>query len=453
VTQSIAGEQKKLRLVILAAAGGTLIEWYDLFMALILANTISTQLFPPGESKFLETVAIIVSSYFIRPIGSLLFGSLGDRVGRKYSFLITLMLMGSATFLIGCIPTYNLIGWGAPALLLIFRLLQGLAISGEYAGAAIYVAEHAPEGKRGFYTGFIQATVPLALLFSLGIVYIIRNAMDEDQFNSFGWRIPFLLSIVLFFFSYLIRMKLHESPLYLELKRKGQTSKTPIRECFRSKENVLLMLTAIFGGNAAQSAAMHTSQFVTLFFLQRTVKIPDVTALFIISVGFLLGGFFYQWAGALSDKLGRKKIILTGLILSLITIPFSFYWFMELGNPQRLDEIHAISENTIFIFVLLQISMMISTALLYGPMGAFMLELFPTKIRYTAMGFSHNIGNGVIGGATPLVTEWIKNTFVISFFLAPFTGLIYPLVLILIAIVVNSLAVPETYKRSLRKEG
>jgi MFS family permease len=450
VTQSIAGEQKKLRLVILASAGGTLIEWYDLFMALILANTISTQLFPPGESKFLETVAIIVSSYFIRPIGSLLFGSIGDRVGRKYSFLITLMLMGGATFLIGCIPTYNLIGWGAPALLLIFRLLQGLAISGEYAGAAIYVAEHAPEGKRGFYTGFIQATVPLALLFSLGVVFIIRNAMDDDQFNSFGWRIPFLLSIVLFFFSYLIRMKLHESPLYLELKRKGETSKTPIRECFRSKENVLLMLTAIFGGNAAQSAAMHTSQFVTLFFLQRTVKIPDVTALFIISVGFLLGGFFYQWAGAWSDKFGRKKIILTGLVLSFITIPLSFYWFMELGNPQRIDEIHAISDNTIFIFVLLQISMMISTAMLYGPMGAFMLELFPTRIRYTGMGFSHNIGNGVIGGATPLVTEWIRNTFVISFFLAPFTGLIYPLLLILIAIIVNSLVVPETHQRTLR---
>ncbi len=448
-TQSIKTDQKKLRLVILASAGGTLIEWYDLFMALILANTLSTQLFPPGESKFLETVAIIVSSYFVRPIGSLLFGSIGDRIGRKYSFLITLMLMGGATFLIGCLPTYQQIGWLAPVLLLLFRLMQGLAISGEYTGAAIYVAEHAPQGKRGFYTGFIQATAPLALLFSLGVVYIIRSNMSEEQFNSFGWRIPFLISIVLFFFSYLIRIKLNESPLYLELKRKGKTSKAPIRECFRSKENLLLMLTAIFGGNAAQSAAMHTSQFVTLFFLQRSVKIPDTTALLIMSVGFLFGGFFYQQAGALSDKIGRKKVILSGLILSLIFIPFSFYWFMELGNPQRLNEVHAISDKTILIFILLQISMMVSTSLLYGPMGAFMLELFPTAIRYTGMGFAHNIGNGVIGGATPLVTELIKSSFVISTFLSPFTGLLYPLLLLIIAIVVNIIAVPETYKRSL----
>ncbi|HEX5170117.1 MAG TPA: MFS transporter [Cyclobacteriaceae bacterium] len=443
--------QKNLRLVILASAGGTLIEWYDLFMALILANTLSIQLFPPGDSKFLETVAIIVSSYFIRPIGSLLFGSIGDRVGRKYSFLITLMLMGGATFLIGCIPGYKLIGWGAPVLLLIFRLMQGLAISGEYAGAAIYVAEHAPQNKRGFYTGFIQATAPLALLFSLGVVYIIRSRMDDQQFNSFGWRIPFLFSIVLFFFSYLIRIKLSESPLYLELKRKGETSKTPIRECFRSKETLLLMLKAIFGGNAAQSAAMHTSQFVTLFFLQRSVRIPDVTALLILSIGFLFGGFFYQWAGALSDRVGRKKVILTGLVLSLIFIPFSFYWFMALGNPQRLTEVHAISNEIIFIFILLQISMMISTAMLYGPMGAFMLELFPTKIRYTGMGFAHNIGNGVIGGATPLVTEWIRSSFVIGIFMAPFAGLIYPLVLIVIGIIVNSLTVPETYERNLNE--
>lgn len=360
--------------------------------------------------------------------------------------------MGGATFLIGCIPSYNLIGWWAPALLLIFRLMQGLAISGEYAGATIYVAEHASPDKRGFYTGFIQATAPLALLFSLGVVYIIRNNMSEEQFSSFGWRIPFLLSIVLFVFSYIIRIRLQESPLYLELKRNGETTKTPIRECFRSKEILSLMLKAIFGGNAAQSAAMHTSQFVTLFFLQRTVRIPDVTALLILSVGFLLGGFFYHWAGALSDKLGRKKIILAGLILCLVTIPNSFYWFMELGNPERLTEVHAISTNTIFIFILLQISMMISTAMLYGPMGAFMLELFPTKIRYTGMGFAHNIGNGVIGGATPLVTEWIKGSFVIGIFLSPFIGLAYPLLLIIIAIIVNSLAVPETYHKSLREE-
>lgn len=443
-------ERKKIRFVILASAGGTLIEWYDLFMALILANTISTQLFPPGDSKFLETLAIVVSSYFIRPIGSLLFGSIGDRVGRKYSFLVTLILMGVATVLIGCIPTFDQIGWFAPALLLILRLMQGLAISGEYSGAVIYVAEHAPPGKRGYYTGFIQASVPLALILSLGVVYLTRNALSDEQFNSFGWRLPFFLSAVLIALSYFLRRKLHESPVYLELKQAGKTSKTPIRECFRSKENIKLMLAAIFGGNAAQSAAMHTSQFVTLFFLQRTVKIPDTTALLILTVAFFFGVFLYQWFAALSDKVGRKKIILGGLLSSLVIIPLAFHLFLSLGNPNGLTEVHPISNGTIVIFILLEIGMMISTAMLYGPMGAFMLELFPTKIRYTAMGFAHNIGNGAIGGATPFVTELLKSIFIFGAAFAPFTGLIYPLLLVIIAIIVNSIAVPETFKRSLK---
>jgi MFS family permease len=290
----------------------------------------------------------------------------------------------------------------------------------------------------------------MALIVSLGVVFLTRSSLSEEQFNSFGWRLPFFLSGVLIVLSYMLRRKLQESPVYLELKQAGKTSKTPIRECFKSKENIKLMIAAIFGGNAAQSAAMHTSQFVTLFFLQRTVRIPDTTALFILTVAFFFGIFLYQWFAALSDRIGRKKVIICGLVSSLIVIPIAFHLFLALGNPHGLTEVHSISNGTIAIFILLEIGMMISTAMLYGPMGAFMLELFPTKIRYTAMGFAHNIGNGAIGGATPFVTELLKSIFIFGAVLAPFTGLIYPLLLVIIAIIVNSIAVPETVNRSLK---
>lgn len=438
-----------MSLVIIASSAGTLIEWYDLFLAIILANTLSQQLFPPSDIKFLETLAVVASSYFIRPIGSLLFGNIGDKVGRKYSFLVSLLLMGGATFLIGCLPTYAQVGWLAPVILLLLRLMQGLAISGEYSGATIFVAEHAPKRRRGFYTGFIQSTVPVGLIISLAVVFISRSMMTETDFHAYGWRIPFLCSAVLVILSYIVRSRLKESPLFQQLKLEGKTSASPIKDSFKAPKNIRLMLIAIFGGNAAQSAIMQTSQFVALYFLERAVKLTDTTALFIIAVATLLGGPSYQLFGAWSDKWGRKKTILLGLIASAVLIPVSFYYFMALGNPEHITMVHSIATENIAVLTGLVFLMTIACGMVYGPMGAFMLELFPTHIRYTSMGFAHNIGNGVLGGSTPLITELIKSLLIVSAAFAPFIGLLYPISLTVIAIIVNALYVPETYKREL----
>lgn len=439
--------------VIIASSVGTLIEWYDMFLAIILASVLSTQLFPnDGSSHFLETLAVVVSSFMFRPIGSLIFGSIGDKIGRKYSFLVSLIMMGSATFFIGCIPSFETAGWFAPVLLLVCRIFQGLAISGEYAGAVIYVAENAPAKKRGYYTGFIQATVPLGLLICLLVVYLTQNLLTEDQFASFGWRIPFLFSGVLVLFSYFIRKKLHESPVFEKLKKEGKTSKSPVKEAFSTPGNVKIMLKAIFGGNAAQSTIMQTTLFVTLFFLQRAVMLPYDTVLVVVLIATLFSSVFYQWFGALSDKIGRKPIMLGGMICSFILIPISFYLYMKIGNPEGLKEIHNIGTPAILAIAGISLITSIAGAATYGPLGAFMLEIFPTKIRYTSMGFAQNMGNGFIGGATTFVTELIKSTLIVSAAMSPYVGLTYPLILIFIAILVNYFTVPETFKNDLTEE-
>jgi MFS family permease len=327
--------------------------------------------------------------------------------------------------------------------------MQGLAISGEYSGAVIYVAEHAPQNKRGFYTGFIQTTSSIAMILGLVVVFSTKSIMSAESFNSFGWRIPFLFSAILVIASYFIRRRLHESPVFAQLKSEGKTSSSPVKETFRTNKNIGLILGAIFGGNAAQSAIMQTNQFITLFFLQRTVKLPDTTALLIMASGILLAGPFFQIFGALSDKIGRKKVILPGMILGLIVIPIMFYLFLELGNPQRLDTIQHIDTQTTIIFIGLVFMLTLSGTMVYGPMGAFLMEMFPTRIRYTSMGFVYNVGNGAIGGSTPVITELIKSSVVIGFALSPFIGLVYPLALIIIGIIVNIFFVPETYKYDL----
>jgi MFS family permease len=447
---NVSPEKKNnLKLVIVASSVGTLIEWYDLLLAVIMANILSMQLFPAGGNNFIETLGIVATTYLIRPFGSLLFGNFGDKIGRKHTFLVSLLLMGGATFLIGCIPTYEQAGWASPILFLILRLMQGLAISGEYSGAVIYVAEHSPPHKRGFYTGFIQTTSSIALILGLVVVFTIKSIMTDESFNSFGWRIPFLFSAILVIASYFIRRKLHESPVFAQLKNEGKTSKSPVKETFKTKKNIGLILAAVFGGNAAQSAIMQVNQIITLFFLQRTVKLEDTTALLIMATGILLAGPFFQIFGAISDRVGRKKIMLPGMILGLFVIPIMFYLFLELGNPQRLDTIQYIDTQTTIIFIGLVFMLTISGTMVYGPMGAFLMEMFPTKIRYTSMGFVYNVGNGAIGGSTPVITELIKSSVVIGFAFSPFIGLAYPLTLILIGIIVNIFWVPETYKNNL----
>lgn len=430
--------EKQMKTAIVASATGTLLEWYDLFLAVILAKLLSSQLFPSNSNTaFLETLAIVGSSFFVRPIGSLIFGSMGDRKGRKKSFLLSLLLMGGATFFIGLIPTFDQIGWAAPILLLALRLAQGFALSGEYSGAIVYVAENAPADKKGYYTGFIQATVPLGLLLCLVVVIGIQSLMSPEDFASWGWRLPFLSSAFLVFFSFLARRKMDETPVYLEMKASGNLSKSPVKESLNSWKKVKLMLMLIFGGNAAQSTIMQTSQFVTLYFLQRAMKVDEFTSFAILASAMLLGTPFFQWAGAWSDKIGRKKVIYMGICLGLISIPVSFYLFNALGNPEGLTAPHGLPFSTTLLFISLAFINMIASALVYGPMGIFVMEYFESKVRYTSMGFTHNIGNGLIGGATPLITEFIKANVIVGAALSPFIGLMYPLGLIALAVLIN----------------
>ena len=440
-----------MRLAILSAATGTLLEWYDVLMAVILANVLSNQLFPSGDSNyFLETLAIVGSSFFIRPLGSLFFGSLGDRKGRKKSFLLSLLLMGGATFLIGLLPTFAQIGWFAPILLLVLRLAQGFALSGEYSGAIIYVSENAPADKRGYYTGFIQATVPLGLLMCLLVVIGVQATMSADDFNAWGWRIPFLLSAVLVVFSYFIRRKMDETPVFAQLKASGGLSESPIKESLSDAKSWRLVFFIVFGGNAAQSSIMQTAQFVTLYFLQRAVKVDEFTSFLILAVSLLLGTPFFQLAGAWSDKIGRRKVIYWGICLSAISIPLSFYLFKTLGNPDNLTTSHPLSILTTLLFIGLAFINTLGSALVYGPIGAYVTEFFPSRTRYTSMGFTHNISNGMIGGSTPLVTEALKTYLVVGGAFAPYVGLLYPMTLIGIALVVNPF-LKETAFEGLKK--
>ena len=427
-----------MKTAIVASATGTLLEWYDLFLAVILAKLLSSQLFPSNsDTAFLETLAIVGSSFFVRPIGSLFFGSMGDRKGRKKSFLLSLLLMGGATFLIGLIPTFNQIGWAAPILLLVLRLAQGFALSGEYSGAIVYVAENAPADKRGYYTGFIQATVPLGLLLCLVVVIGVQSVMSPEDFASWGWRLPFLSSAFLVLFSFIARRKMDETPVYLEMKASGNLSKSPVKESLNSWKKIKVMLMLIFGGNAAQSTIMQTSQFVTLYFLQRAMKVDEFTSFTILAAAMLLGTPFFQWAGAWSDKIGRKKVIYMGICLGLISIPASFYLFNALGNPEGLTVAHGLPFSTTLLFILMAFINMIASALVYGPMGIFVMEYFESKLRYTSMGFTHNIGNGLIGGATPLITEFIKANVIVGAALSPFIGLMYPIGLVVLAFLIN----------------
>lgn len=439
----------KLFPIIASASIGTLIEFYDLILAVVLAPVLSQHLFPPGEARFLETLAIVITSYLIRPIGALIFGGVGDAKGRKKPFLVSLLLMGSATFLIGCIPSFETIGWLAPLSLLLLRLLQGLAISGEYSGATIYVAEHARDHQRGYYTGFIQSTIPLALLTCLSVLFLTQKAMTADAFNSYGWRFPFLLSAILVILGYYIRKKLTETPRFKTLKAAGKISNKPVKETFTTTGNLKAMFLIVFGGCAAQATLMQTTHFVMIFYLQRSVLLSLETTLLIVGASTLLGFPFFQLFAAMSDKVGRKIIILSGLILSALLVPLVFCVILLQGNPDHLTVVHTIGDVTTIKIILLIAALHICCAMVYGPLGAFILEAFPTRIQFTSMGFVYNVGNGVLGGSTTFIAELLRGMAIITATYSFFTGLLYPLFLILVAIVINAFFIPETSKRKL----
>jgi MFS family permease len=364
----------------------------------------------------------------VRPFGAIVFGRIGDRVGRKYAFLVTLLIMGGATFVIGLLPTYAQIGIAAPLILVALRLLQGLALGGEYGGAAVYVAEHVPDNRRGFYTSFIQTTATLGLFVSLGVILIVRSMMTETDFKTWGWRIPFLLSILLVGMSLWIRIRLRESPLFTQLKKEGKTSATPLRDSLGNRRNWRVILLVLFGAAAGQAVVWYTGQFYALFFLQNVLKIGFVAANIIVAVALALGTPFFIIFGALSDRIGRKKVMMAGNLIAALSY-YPIYQAMHAAS-QPLQPV----VMTLLVFI-----QVIFVTMVYGPIAAFLVEAFPAKIRYTSLSLPYHIGNGWFGGFTPLIaTAVVARTGNI------YAGLWYPITVAVVTFIVGSLFLKES---------
>lgn len=407
--------------VIGGSSAGTLIEWYDFYIFGSLATIISTRFFPAEHptAALLSTLATFSTGFLVRPFGALVFGRIGDVVGRKHAFLATLLIMGGATTAIGILPTYEQAGILAPVLLLILRLLQGLALGGEYGGAATYVAEHAPVGQRGFFTSFIQTTATLGLLVSLTVILVTRQTLGEADFKAWGWRVPFLLSVVLVGFSYWLRQKLRESPLFAELKAQGKTSAAPLRESFLDPANRRLVLIALFGATAGQGVIWYTGQFYALYYLQTVLKVDFTTATYVVAAALIGATPFFVLFGWLSDRIGRKPIMMTGCALA------TFAYFPIYSAMGANADTPAILSLLVFAQVLL-------VTMVYGPIAAFLVELFPTSIRYTSMSLPYHIGNGVFGGLTPLI-----GTALVAATGHPLVGLVYPSTVALVTLIVG----------------
>ncbi|QHV95091.1 MFS transporter [Spirosoma endbachense] len=456
--------------VISASSVGTLIEWYDFYIFGSLAAILSSQFFPKDNptAALLSTLATFAAGFIVRPFGALVFGRLGDLVGRKYTFLVTLVLMGGSTFAIGLIPGYATIGFWAPLLVLLLRLIQGLALGGEYGGAATYVAEYAPENQRGYYTSFIQTTATLGLFVSLGVILITRELLGVEAFADWGWRVPFILSILLVGVSIIIRMRMAESPLFSKLKTEGKISKNPLAESFGKKQNLKMVLLALFGATAGQGVIWYTGQFYALSFIQKACNVEFVQSNVIVAVALLGATPFFVIFGGLSDRIGRKNIMLAGMLLGVLTyrpIYDKMYSLTDLTTRQELSDAQTISrklakqpngdllttsttshfysdgliakdiEKTIatskapnspskpeltkavvlpsrsfWLMIFLVFIQVLYVTMVYGPIAAFLVELFPTRIRYTSMSLPYHIGNGIFGGLTPFIATALVAT-------------------------------------------
>ena len=488
---SLPNQKQNIWQVIFASSAGTLIEWYDFYIFGSLSLILSEKFFPDTNPtlSYVATLATFAVGFIVRPFGAIVFGRLGDMVGRKYTFLLTLLIMGGSTFAIGLIPGYATIGILAPILVLILRLAQGLALGGEYGGAATYVAEHSPAGRRGYYTSFIQTTATLGLFVSLGVILATRTSMSAEGFNEWGWRIPFWLSILLVLMSYYIRIKLHESPQFVQLKAEGKTSKNPIKESFGNKENLKLVLLALFGAAMGQGVVWYTGQFYALSFLQNTMHVEFVQSNIIIAVALFFATPFFIYFGHLSDKIGRKKVMMTGMLIAALSY-YPIYKAMdnttdlskkeEVASAYRVEssltpvadgkftersakirtytdstvvkeitttsaagktdvkkEVTVSKSNQAWLILLIFIQVLFVT-MVYGPIAAFLVELFPTRIRYTSMSLPYHIGNGVFGGLLPAIS-----TLLVTKYNNHLAGLIYPIGIALICLVIGLIFIKE----------
>jgi len=396
------------RKVIFASSLGTVFEWYDFYLYGSLAAIIAVQFFSGLDptSAYIFALLAFAAGFLVRPFGALVFGRLGDMIGRKYTFLVTILLMGASTFIVGILPNYNSIGIVAPIILIVLRMLQGLALGGEYGGAATYVAEHAPMGRRGFYTSWIQTTATLGLFLSLIVILLVRQFTGEN-FETWGWRIPFLLSIVLLGVSVWIRLTLNESPAFQKMKAEGKTSKAPLKESFGQWRNLKIVIIALLGLAAGQAVVWYTGQFYALFFLTQTLKVDANTANIMIAIALLIGTPFFVVSGALSDKIGRKPVYLAGAVLGMIWA-FVFFVLMDTAHP-------------IAICAAVVVGLLIH-ALMYGPQAAFITEQFPGRVRYAGSSLAYTLAGIVGGGFAPLIIaslykSW-SSTLAISIYVA-----------------------------------
>jgi len=452
----VGPDEKNLKKIILAASLGTLFEWYDFYLYGSLAVFFGGLFFPKGNdtAQLLASLATFGAGFGVRPLGALVFGHVGDLIGRKYTFLITMATMGLSTALIGLLPTYASAGLIATVLLVALRLLQGLALGGEYGGAATYVAEHVPDHKRGYYTSFIQTTATLGFFISMGIIGTSRMVLGEAAFKSYGWRLPFLLSFALLAVSLWVRLKMKESPVFARLKSSGKTSVNPLKESFTNPVNVKYVLIALFGATAGQGVVWYTGQFYALTFLQSVLKVPWQSAYLMVSVALLVTTPLFIYFGRLSDKIGRKKIMMAGCALGALTYVPIFMGLKAFSNPNGLPVAAAADINWAMMILLLSIQM-VYVCMVYGPIAAFLVELFPTKIRYTSMSVPYHLGNGWFGGFLPLIatavtaSAWAKSTFGSG---SIYTGLIYPIGVCVLTIIVSSLFIRETKDHKIEAE-
>jgi MFS family permease len=424
--------------VITASSVGTMIEWYDFYIFGSLAAIISTQFFPSDNptASFLKTLATFAVGFAVRPFGALVFGRIGDVVGRKFAFLATLLIMGGSTAAIGFLPGYAKIGVAAPVILVVLRLLQGLALGGEYGGAAVYVAEHAPDGRRGYYTSFIQTTATLGLFVSLAVILIVRAILGEEAFKVWGWRIPFVLSLLLVAISYYIRMRLRESPIFTILKDTGRTSSAPIQESFGSWDGWKIFLTVLFGAAAGQAVVWYTGQFYALLFLQTVLKVPLVTSYVCVAVALFLGTPLFVFFGSLSDRIGRKKIMMAGNLLAAISYVPIYHAMKAYSSP--------VNPVALTLLVFIQV---VFVTMVYGPIAAFLVEAFPAKIRYTSLSLPYHFGNGWFGGFLPIIaTSLVARTGNI------YAGLAFPIIVALLTVIVGSILLKDRHKESIWTE-
>jgi len=497
-------EQKsgwELMKVIFASSLGTLIEWYDFYIYGALAPIIAMKFFPAENptAAFLAALATFAAGFVVRPFGALFFGRLGDLVGRKYTFLVTLLLMGLSTFAIGFVPGYQEIGFAAPFIILFLRLIQGLALGGEYGGAATYVAEHAPAHRRGYYTAFIQTTATLGLFISLGVILITKNALGDVAFNDWGWRVPFWASIIMVLVSVYIRLKMAESPLFAKIKREGKISKNPLKESFTQKPNLKLVLLALFGAVMGQGVVWYTGQFYAQTFIERTLGVEFEQTRYILIIAILVATPFFLIFGALSDRIGRKPIMLAGMLLAVLTYRPIYQKMYNEASPVSIkntiasDVSIAVAPNgdslivntiwknnasgttfktavkqTVFaettkkpttletrtvwlnsksfwMITLLVFIQILYVTMVYGPIAAFLVELFPTRIRYTSMSLPYHIGNGIFGGLTPLIATRLFDISKTTENPAgdPFVGLWYPIIIAAVCFVIGFFYLPN----------